>query len=83
MGLSDHRRQWIILYHRLDCIVSSAGLYCIVGWIVSYRLDWIVSYQLDQETLDFMGWLVTVWMGRMGHMDWMGRCWDEGGTYRR
>ena len=45
-----------------------------IGWIVSYcRLDRILSYRLDQETLAFMRWLVTAWMGRM---DWMGRWWD-------
>ena len=50
---------------------------------VSAGLDWIVSYRLDQETLAFMRWLVTGWvgrMGRMGRMDWMGvsvgRRWD-------
>ena len=26
MGLSGQRRHWIILYHRLDCIVFLAGL---------------------------------------------------------
>ena len=49
---------WIVLDYRLDCIVSHR----IVGWIISYRLDWIVSYQ---ETLAFMRWMVTSWMGRM------------------
>ena len=72
MGLSDHRRHWIILYHQLDFIVLSDGSYCIVGWIVSYRLDWIVSYRLDQETLHFMRWLVTSLMGQIGRMDRMG-----------
>ena len=61
----------------LDHILSLARLYCIVGWVVSYRLDWIVLFWLDQETLDFMRWLVTGWMGRMGRM---GRWWDGGGT---
>ena len=43
MGISDQMRSWIISYRQLDRIVSSAGSYCIVGWIVLYRLDWIVS----------------------------------------
>ena len=72
MGLSGQRRHWIILYHRLDCIVLSAGSYHIVGWIILYRLD--------QETLAFMRWLVTGWMGRMV---WMGHWWDGGGTDKR
>ena len=39
-----------------------AGSYCIgsVGWI---GLDCIVSYWLDEDTLDFMHWLVTARMG--------------------
>ena len=60
---------------------GQTGSYCIIGWIVTYcQLDWIVSYQMDQETLAFMLWLVTDWMGRMGQMDWMWRWWDRGGT---
>ena len=69
MGLSGQSRRWVILYHRMDCIVLSAGSYRIVVWIVLYRLDWIVSYWLDQETLDFMRWLVTVSMGQIARMD--------------
>ena len=80
MGLSGQRRHWIIPYNRLDFIVLSAGLYHIVGWIVSYRLDWIVLCRLDQETLAFMRWLVTGWMGRMGQMGRTGHWWDGGGT---
>ena len=53
----------------LDCIGLSDGLYSI-DWIVSYRLDRIVSAGSYQETLDFMRWLVTGWMGQM---EWIGR----------
>ena len=69
MGLSDQTRRW------LDCIGLSAISYC--------RLDRIISPTgFYQETLDFMRWLVAVWMGKMGWMGWMGRWWDGGGMDR-
>ena len=55
-------------------IRGDSGSYCIIGWIVSYcQLDCIVSAGSYQETLYFMRWLVTVWMG---WVEWMGRWWD-------
>ena len=51
------------------------------GWVVlAYRMDCIASAGSYQETLDFMRWLVTGWMGQM---DWMGRWWDGDGVNRR
>ena len=73
MGISDQRIFW------LDCIDLLSGSYRI-GWIVLYQLYRIVSAGLYQETLAFMRWLVTGWMGRM---DWMGHWWDGGGMDRR
>ena len=58
MGLYDHRRHWIISYYCLDCILLSAGLYRIVGWIVLYQLDWIVSYRLDLIVSYWLDWII-------------------------
>ena len=60
-------------------------MYWIIGWIVSYQLDCIVLDRFYKETLAFIRWLVTGWMGqmgrmgRMGRMDWMECWWDGGG----
>ena len=75
VALSDgsYRIGWIVY---LDRIVSAglAGLdqldWIGLDWIGLYR---IVSYRLNEETSDFMHWLITARMGRMGRM---GRWWD-------
>ena len=67
MGLSDQRRHWIILYHWMDCIILSAGSYCIVGWIGSSRIGWIRKHWILCA-----GWSLAGWDG------WTG--WRVGGT---
>ena len=69
MGLSGQRRHWIILYHRLDYIVLSAGLYCI-GSIGSYLIGWIRKHWILCAC-----WLLAGWDGWDG---WTG--WGVGGT---
>ena len=51
---------WIVLYYRLDHIVSSSGSYCI-GWVGSYCIGWIRKHWLLCA-----GWLLAGWDGWTG-----------------
>ena len=48
---------WIVLYFQLDCIISSAKLYCI-GCIVSYCIVWI-----RKRCFLCSDWLLAGWDG--------------------